>query len=529
MLLANFSSTWVSPCSPPADVSPMQTEPEGNEEEEQRGGGLNVEVLRSYGRFAQRALVRRKVLIAAVATVGTVLTLMIASLWPRTFSCQTVMITTYNGVLDSNQGPQPLAGAELVTTRENLEALIKSTNLTRKYVERRPPLLEYKARIMAAIFGPLDEKVLSAIVVGTLQTRLELKAEKDKLTITADWTDGKTAAELAEAARESFLRIRNRTETSAFQEKMSILDAHAATLRDEIEGLAKQARDDLSAKRAEIMAEAKSASGTTATSGSVDAKRPPAASPRSLPRRSKPATDAQLPELKERLAALKTRLTQAESDRSRQITEQQGKLEELKLRLMPNHPQVITQEERVNIASQVSSELAMMRGEVSDLEAQIRQRTATANLGQASSGSSGSAGGTTAAGDTGALPTEILGLLDQPEVDPAMYAQMSGAIARYGSLRDEVRGSKLALDTAQAAFNHRYQVVTPVEEPNRPIKPKVPVIYGVGLALSLLLAFLLPLLLELKRDVLVERWQVQGFQLPVLAELRLPPSSKDQG
>jgi uncharacterized protein involved in exopolysaccharide biosynthesis len=498
----------------------MQTEPEGNEEDERSGGGLNIEVLRSYGRFAQRAIVRRRFLIAAVALVGITLTVTIANLWPRTFTCQTVMMTTYNGVLDSNQGPQPLAGAELVTTRENLEGLIKTTNLTRKYVERRPPLLEYKARIMAAIAGPPDEKVLSAIVLGTLQTRLDLKTEKDKLIITAEWTDGKTAAELAEAARESFLRIRNRTETSAFQEKMSILDAHAATLRDEIEGLAKQARDDLSAKRAEMMAEAKS------TGGTVDAKRPLTSAPRAMPRRSKPATDAQLPELKERLAALKTRLTQAENDRSRQITEQQAKLEELKLRLMPNHPQVITQEERVNIASQVSSELAMMRGEISDLEAQIRQRTATASLGQ--SGSSGSAGGTTAAGDTGALPTEILGLLDQPEVDPAMYAQMSGAIARYGSLRDEVRGSKLALDTAQAAFNHRYQVVTPVEEPNRPTKPKVPVIYGAGIALSLLIAFLLPLLLELKRDVLVERWQVQGFQLPVLAELRLPPSSKDQ-
>lgn len=180
------------------------------------------------------------------------------------------------------------------------------------------------------------------------------------------------------------------------------------------------------------------------------------------------------------------------------------------------------------MASQVSSELAMTRGEVSDLEAQIRQREATMKVGQPAGATGGTASGA-GAGDTGALPTEILGLLDQPEVDPAMSAQMSGAIARYGSLRDEVRGSKLALDTAQAAFNHRYQIVTPVEEPNRPTKPKVPVIYGVGIALSLLIAFLLPLLLELKRDVLVERWQVQGFQLPVLAELRLPPSSKDQG
>jgi uncharacterized protein involved in exopolysaccharide biosynthesis len=497
----------------------MQQEPEGNEEE-QSGGGFNVEVLRSYLAFARRAIARRKVLIAAVATIGIALTLAVAKFWPRTFSCQTVMITTYNGVLDSDRGPQPLAGSELVTSRENLEALIKRTNLKRKYLERRPALLALKARIMASIFGPMDDKVLTAVVLGTLETRLSVKVEKDKLIITAEWADGKTAAELAEAARESFLSIRNRAETSAFQEKMSILDSHAVTLRDEIEVLAKQMSDDLKAKRAELA--------TKGGGAAADGKRPLVNSPRSPRRPSKPAADEQLPELRARLASLKQQLTQAESNRSRQIGEQQSKLEELKLRLMPNHPQVLTQEERLSLASQVSSELAMMRGEVTDLEGQVRQREAMLRLSKPGGTGTGAGTGGEATGDVAALPSEILGLLDEPEADPAMSAQMTGAITRYGALRDEVRGSKLALDTAQAAFNHRYQVVTPVEEPNRPVKPNVAVIYGAGLVLSLLLAFLLPIWLEVRRDVLVERWQVHGFQLPVLAELRLPPSSKEQ-
>jgi hypothetical protein len=91
-----------------------------------------------------------------------------------------------------------------------------------------------------------------------------------------------------------------------------------------------------------------------------------------------------------------------------------------------------------------------------------------------------------------------------------------------------VRGAKLALDTAQAAFNHRYQVVIPVEVPNNPSKPKVGVIVGVGLFMSLLLAFLLPVVIELRRDVVVETWQVHQLQLPVLAELHLPQRPEDR-
>ncbi|HXK16874.1 MAG TPA: chain-length determining protein, partial [Polyangiaceae bacterium] len=78
----------------------------------------------------------------------------------------------------------------------------------------------------------------------------------------------------------------------------------------------------------------------------------------------------------------------------------------------------------------------------------------------------------------------------------------------------------------RAAFNHRYQIVAPVELPTKPTKPKVAVILAAGIVLSLLFAFALPVLLEVRRDVLVERWQVHHFQLPVLAELKLPQSTK---
>jgi len=88
-----------------------------------------------------------------------------------------------------------------------------------------------------------------------------------------------------------------------------------------------------------------------------------------------------------------------------------------------------------------------------------------------------------------------------------------------------VRAGKISLDTAQAAFNHRYQVIVPVDVPNKPIKPKGIVILGAGIFVSLLIALLIPILLQLRNGVIVELWQVHAFQLPVLGELRLPPRS----
>ena len=103
-------------------------------------------------------------------------------------------------------------------------------------------------------------------------------------------------------------------------------------------------------------------------------------------------------------------------------------------------------------------------------------------------------------------------------------SQLSSAISTYTSMRSELLSTRIDLDTAQAAFNHRYQVIIPAEAPTRPDKPKPAMIVIVGLLLSLVIALGLPIALSLKKGVLHDRWQVEQ-QLPVLAELHLPPYS----
>jgi uncharacterized protein involved in exopolysaccharide biosynthesis len=480
-----------------------EPEEEGGESE---GGGFQVELLHSYLAFGRRALRAHRVLTAGIFLGGVALTFLVFALFPRTYRCKTTMMALGNAVLERYDAPNPLTGAEgLIMRHDNLEAIIRDIGLLQSFEARRPPLLKAKDRVVAALLGPQSEKVKMASLVGTLESKLEVAVDKGELSISVSWGDGQTAAELVEAARKSFLNARHTAEVSAFEDKMAILDGHATTLREEIAALAEQV-----------------------SSAHAPAAKPapaPGAAPRPVVvRTASRAPDAtkleELASLKEKLAAAKPKLAELEAEHSRRLREEEGKLAEMKLRLTPQHPEVVTEQQKVALLSQMPSEIAEMRAQVSTLEGDIKARELAA--GRSSSATTSTvAGGAAPAAEQ--LPAEVMQALQKDDIDPALRAQLSGAIVKYGDLRDGIRSGRIDLDTAQAAFSHRYQIVVPAEVPTKPEKPKPALVIGGGLAVTLLLSLLVPLIGELRKGVIVERWQVQQLRLPVLAELELPP------
>jgi hypothetical protein len=103
---------------------------------------------------------------------------------------------------------------------------------------------------------------------------------------------------------------------------------------------------------------------------------------------------------------------------------------------------------------------------------------------------------------------------------------LGSAVSEYTRLRESIRGKQIALDTAQAAFNHRYKVLVPADVPSKPTKTKGPVILAGGIIAALVLGLLLAIAGELRTGVIVERWQVHQMEIPVLAELPFPPGSE---
>jgi uncharacterized protein involved in exopolysaccharide biosynthesis len=474
------------------------------------------ELFHSYLAFIKRALKHRWPWTGALFVVGMIITVLIAVYYPRTYTSRTVLMGEGNKVLEGHEGPISLAGADsLIARHDNLEALIKSTDLARKRDERRPPILKLKDRAIAWAFGPIPKDQMTDILIGTLETRLMVEVKGNILDVSVDWNDGETAAELAEAARESFVKSRHTAEISAFQEKMGILEGHAANIRKEIEELAKQIQTLAEQKVAE--AERKAEDGAKTKAKDKDSDSAPAPRIRVAPRpvaRGSEAAGQQLAEKQRKLSALET-------DRETRLRAEQAKVDELRLTLTPSHPDMVEAQRRLALVAQPSSEVMLLRAEINTLLGEVEQQTALDALRP-------TPGGRRPAGAllSETLPTEIMALLDE-EVDPAMQEQLRGAVMKFGSIRQELRSARIELDTAQAAFAHRYKIVVPAEPPQGPRKPKVIMIVLGGLAASLLIGLLFPILAELNRGVISEHWQVHQLQLPVLADLKLPPRSAE--
>jgi hypothetical protein len=238
-----------------------------------------------------------------------------------------------------------------------------------------------------------------------------------------------------------------------------------------------------------------------------------------------------LSELKASLDAKQRALKELEDARLRRLAEAEATLTELRTKVTAAHPMTVAAEANIRSLSQDTPQLTGLRADVAALTATLRSKQAAEEL--AAKGGPRVASVPPSAGVTGAsgmepLPAEIMRLLqeDDEKLDPAVAAQFRGAVNKYANLRDNIGTARLDLDRAQAAFRHRYQIMVPAEPPPKPSKPKVPLILGLGLVASLLGGWLAAILAQLRRGRVVERWQVYGLGIPLLGEVRWPPTSE---
>jgi uncharacterized protein involved in exopolysaccharide biosynthesis len=504
-------------------------------EEEGASAAQQLELVKSHLAFARKAVGKRRGLTAAIFLVVTVLVSVALAIWPRAYQSELRMMVQKSSVLDPDDRSNPLASAsDVITRHENIEALVKQVELAKTWDVSRAPALRVKDRVMEAIRGKPNEQALNDALVTMLENRIWAKAEENSLEIGAEWSDAETAARIVEAAKESFLASRHVAEISVIEEKMSILEGHSTRLRTEIEGIAQELGRLKDEKLAAAEKAARRVSEAAAGSAAPAPAPPPirvAAAPRPAPSATAAAvTEEDLLALKEDLAIKKKKLSDLQARRNQSVLEWKGKLVDLKLKFTEDHPEVRSAEQRIAILGQVPVEESTLVGEVEALEARVKRADASARL-EAAAARTGRGGGgvaavpsATAPNAADALPSEILKLLDTSnQMDPAVSAQLSTALSKYSELRGEIRSARIRLDTAQAAFNYRYKIVAPASLPGKPSKPKVLNVLVIGLLGALALALLVPIALELKTGIIVERWQVHALKIPVLGELSLPP------
>lgn len=88
----------------------------------------------------------------------------------------------------------------------------------------------------------------------------------------------------------------------------------------------------------------------------------------------------------------------------------------------------------------------------------------------------------------------------------------------YKSLLDKKMAAAMSLDMERRQQSERFIILDRAQVPDKPIKPKRPMLYGGGLAASLALALLLGFGAELKKNVVLGEWELPPGT-PVLARL----------
>lgn len=481
-----------------------------------------LELARSYAGYLTRALKRRKWAALAVTASLLVVTGLVVLAWPRTFTCITVLSAVDNRVLDGDRNVDALRGAEeLIKNRENMAKIVEKVDLTRRWDETMPPASRVKQRIRTWFFGAMSEADKREALVSMVQKSITVIPPgwgQNKLTVIADWNHPEIAADLADAVDQSFLSARQVAEISTISEYIDILEGHATELRSEIQKLASQDRE----KRNERIADLK---------GPVAEENPSPRSPgyRAPPARKAPAED--LTELRAEIEKKSRMLQELEDSRQRRLAEAEATLTGLRSKFTSAHPMVATAEDNVRSLRQEPPQIGALKSDLNALNTALKSKLAAEEL-VAQGGprvvSVPHSAGVSGASTVEPLPAEILQLMQEgnEELDPAVAAQFRGAVAKYATLRDKIGTARLDLDTAQAAFKHRYQIVVPAEVPPKPSRPKVPLILAAGALASLFFGLVAAVLAELRTGRVVERWQVYRLGVPLLGELRWPPTDE---
>jgi uncharacterized protein involved in exopolysaccharide biosynthesis len=364
-----------------------------------------------------------------------------------------------------------------VHQRENLLALIREANL----VPAAPSQPSGGPRSVASrvLGGGEDEDPLNALVVR-LDRALKVTTGDGVITISIEWNDPQQAYHLVEMALQNFLEARQVQDITAFDEAISLMQGRVAVLRQQVDR--EEARE------------------MGASSPSEPLPVPDGAPSRAPSSRTQPPQTEEMARLKSMVDAKERAVRDMEDTRRRRLAELQAQLEERRGVYSDAHPNVIALRREIESFGTESKQLVSLREE----EAQLRQEYATR---------------------LAAEPRPVRAVNTYRPFPPTAgrasgleSERLREARGQYQNMLNRVNEAQLALDTARAAFKHRYTVIRPAEVPRSPYSPKAINVFGLGGVMAFLLAVLAAALPDLTSGRILERWQLERtLDLHVLA------------
>lgn len=379
------------------------------------------------------------------------------------------------------------AARETVVMRDNLIALCDQTGLVERHEKARSPLGRMRTALQTLVTGSAPTKAdLTRALVETLEKRLQVwVTQEGTLSIKVEWPDPEIAYLLVEAAVQNFLETRHAQEMAALGETVTLLEAHAAKLQQEVE----------------------------ATLTDIERKnrnRPRPASARRISRTTLPAgRDMDLARIESTLSARRKALADLEEFRQRRLAELQTLLAQKSSIYAERHPEVLLVRQSIAAMAQTSPQLETLRGEVRDLEREIARR-------------GGQAAGSEASSAPSLLPSDLFvarPIVESDDIRSEHDREMFRFVSdQYGGVMARVSMARMELETAKAAFKYRYSVISPPVYPKGPKRPYLLLRTLGGILGGTAFAFFVTVAIDLWSGRIIEERQIsRNLGLSVLA------------
>jgi hypothetical protein len=459
--------------SPPrASLPPPPVDPGASEDL------FRLELIGRYALFTLRSIRRHKLLFALVCASIMGMAVAALAVLPKTYHAETTLQAQRNQVIPSLSNPhRSMPGdadaptryaSETVLRYDNLVALMEQTEFIKKWPLNRAPILRVKDWIYARLFKPETPEQRIETFVYYLRNRLSVWTGDGTVTISVELPDRQLAYQIVDTAMQNFLASRYASEVAIIEEAITILETRAGQAYESLSTSLQQLRSLREERRARLGKQAE-ASGRAAA--------------------PVPAPDPAATQLKVILRSKRRAMADLEESRRRRVTELQLRLQEQKATYSESHPAVLTVQESISALEQDSPQMIALRREIAQLEEDAKKRGLIVD-----------GGGDFPRSSSHAVREAQLEWGDPRESeDPQIeYAreQVRRDLFKYTDFLDRLEGARLELDTARAAFKHRYAVIRPVTWPRAPTRPSPIKVLGASFVASLLFAALAAALRE---------------------------------
>ncbi len=472
--------------------------------------------------FVGRSVKRHRIIAIAVFCAVIGLSVVMLLIMPRTYETGARILTNPGqSLLQLEPYVARQSATELITSRENLLAVIEENKLKERWESTRTSIGRIKDQVLTAIFGeeaqgPDDER-LTLILLFMLKNKIMVNMSQQVIEIGVQWHDAETSFLIAKTLVRRFLDDQYERENAEYLVNIANLKKRLKLAEVELKFAEKQYKETL---KKDDASSAKRSSSNTSSRSSIAVSAPKSDVESSASKISREERE----EMEEELAMKKREIEMLENNYLQRLGEAKNRLAELKTTLGPRHPEVVKQERLVSLLTSPPPSLKTLRAEKDELAARLKQATSASSKSTSRRRSrrpsrrTGSSSSSSSSSSSPSTESEFASA-EQEE----LFLEYQQARDDRNRLAGDLANAKIEYEAGKAALDLRYKVSQPPIFPTGPIKPNPKKILIAALVVGLILGIFLAVFVDIRSGILLESWQVSRMMgIPILGEMDDP-------